>query len=501
MSRKSVGIVTINPYSQKFYLVKDKKIKSYSGRFSKKFFYISFLNTRDLIISHTQISKNIPDEDVPSALEIKVYDELDLDQTQEYKMDFCENHAFLDEKYRHFTVFLTEPLIIENTFAPVRKKIAYIDYIVPAPTLFKTLYTNDILDGAGVDVFIYLQRNDAFLAFYRRGYLLYAKSLKYSFEEIAQRYSELSGTKITVEEVMNDLGREGLKVSDLDKLQHYMQIFSEMFMHINDILIYVKRQYQIDIIDHIYISSEVGYLKGVEEYSQTYLTQECYGFDFDYGIERPREHVEDLHYLMALTARDIVEKKLKYPNFTLYPRPQPFYKRPSGQLILVSLLSLILGAAYPLYTIFMGFKYRYEATLLQKRYEEVHAKRIALEARINALKKEIEKLNQQIELKKKELEARITLLKNIYNKKVNYIMKSVTIADLSQDLVNHKIRLVSMECNDSLFELNVTAKDEKFITRFIKDTAEKKFDRYDISTNEINKTKGFYNSLIKVKVK
>ena len=501
---QQTSIVTINPYSNVKYVCDENIIKKFTSRFTKKNFYISFLSTKDFIVTQIDISKNIPEEDLQDVLELKAYEELDLDQTIEYKIDYFEKPSLASDKERHFLVFVTEPKIIDETFKNIRSTIPYIDYILPAPLLLKTLYTHEILENSNTDLFIYIQKNDAFLALYQLGTLIYSKSLKYSFEDIAERLSELTEQNISAHDVMKDLEREGLKISDLDKLQYYMQIFSELFMHINDVLIYAKRSNNIDIIDHIYFSSEIGFIKGIEEYCQTYLTQEAYDFAFDYDCESQEPFVEDLHYLMALSAKDILYKDIAYPNFTIFPKPAPFFKRPSGELTLLIIGAIVAGSIYPLYNYFLGFKYKYEALVMHEKYPKIHSERVRLETRINQLKKELTDVKKKVALKKQEFQKSQEILNQIYNKKVNYIMKGVTIADLSQDLVKHKLLLNNLENNETKFDLNVTATDDKQITKFIKYISDNKYERYDIETKEINKTSpqsGIYNSIIEVKIR
>jgi len=502
---KAQAYLSINPYNQTHYLFDGKALKKLSSLKSKKgTYHISHLQAKDLIISTLAVSKNIPDEDLQDVIEIKAYEELDLDPAIEYKIDFIEYPAPIHEKERKFQVFITEPSLLRETFEPVVDKIGYIDAIVPAPLLFKTLYTNEILDTNEAHLFIYFQKDDAFLTLYNQGEMLYAKSLKYSFKEMAERLSELKGKDVGVEEVMRRLAQDGVKIEDLDELQFYMQLFSEVFMHINDILIYAKRAHNIDIIDKIFISSSVGSIKGIEEYAQTYLAQEAYEYAFDYGIATNEPYVEDLHYLQLLTAIDINEKGENYPNLTIFHRLPPLHRRPSGELLMILGVSLVLALAYPLYNVALTYKYKFDTAMMQKEYATVHAKKVALESRINALRKEIADLQNKIKLNKEDLGRRMAILEKIYDKKVNYIMKAETLADLTQDMVKYKIKTIAIENNESVFDFNVTAVDEKQITKFIKYITDTKYDKYNITTREINKTdenSTVYMSRLKVEVK
>ena len=473
--------VTIDPYNKDFFLCENDTIKSFKNpKFNQKNFYISYLQTKDTIITTIEVSKNIPREDLQDVVEIKAYEELDLDQAVEYKIDFHEIPTPIHEKNIKLQLFVTEPRIINEIFSDIVKKVNFIDYIVPLPLLFKPLYTQEILDRTEVHLFIYFQKNDTLFALYNQGNLVYAKSLKYSFEEIALRLSELKGQHVDVDVVIRTLAKDGLKIDDLDEMQYYMQIFSEIFMHINDVLIYAKRANDIEIVDKIFISSDIGYIKGIEEYSHTYLAQEAYDFHFDYPFHTNEPYIEDLHFLMALCADDILQRYESYPNLTIYKRLPPLFKRPSGELLITLALTLMFSLAYPIYNILIAYKIKHDAAVLRKEYPLIHAKRLAIEQKINSLKNEITDIQNKIALKQKELRRRKKILNQIYDKKVNYILKAKTLAELTQDLVHYKIKTINIDNNDSIFDFNVTAIDNKNITKFIKFIAETKSDKYEI---------------------
>ncbi len=497
--------VTIDPYNATSYIVENNTLKSFKPlKFNSKNFYISYLQVKDIIITTIEISKNIPPEDLRDVIEIKAYEELDLDEAIEYKITYFEIPTPIHEKNRKFQLFVTELQIIQDVFSQVLKNVAYIDYILPAPILFKSLYEEELLDSTEVHLFIYFQKEDTFITLYNEGALIYAKSLKYSFTDIAERLSELKGEPVDVQSVMTTLAESGVKIADPDEIQYYMQVFSEIFMHINDVLIYAKRANRLEVIDKIFISSDIGYIKGIEEYSRTYLAQDAFDFNFDYPFSSNEPYVEDLHFLLALSAKDINERMEILPNLSIFHRLPPLWKRPSGHLLFIVIISLFLALVYPAYNFFLIYKLRFETALMQKEYPLIHAKRVALETRIKELKKQLESLREKILQNQKELARRKKILGQIYDKKVNYVMKASTIAELSQDMVRHSIKLINIDNNSSLFDFNVTAVDNKNITRFIKYIADNKSDRYEILTREINKTdpnSTIYFSKIEVKVK
>ncbi len=504
MKKKSFkSIISINPYSDTYYESKNSKIKKLSTlKFNKNNFYVSFLTPKNFIVSQISISKNIPNEDLKDAIEIKAYEDLGLDQAIEYKIEFLEIPTLPSDKDRKFHIFVADPAVITEDFKKTLKQVKYIDVVYPTPLLFKYLYQKEILDNEGVHVFIYFQHNDAFLALYKEGRYLYSKSLKFSFNDMSERFSELLGERVDEADFIKMLSEEGLRISNFEYQQHLMKLFSEVFMHINDVLIYAKRANDIDKIDKVFISSEFGPILGIDEYCQTYLGLTSLEFTFDYGFQTDETYIDDLHYLMHLATIATLEYEEEVPNFTLFKRPPPIWQRPSGQLIGVTAASLLLAFSYPLYNFVYNYKLQYDTYLLKQEYNKLHPEKIRLETAINNLKKEKKTVLAKIDSVNKTYNTRMKILKSIYDKKVNYPMKGKIIAELSQDLIKHNIQSKSIKTTDNVMEWNVVSNDEKRITNFIKYISSKKGNRYHIETDKIKKNKDeLYTSTIKVVIK
>ena len=498
------NLISINPYSLTFYESKNNIIKKVqTPKFSKKNYYISFLNTKSFIVEQIMISKNIPDEDLKDVIEIKAYEELGLDQTKEYKIEFLEIPTFLTEKDRKFHIFVADPKVIEQDFKDVIEKIDYIDLIIPDSLLFGYLYKKDILNDSGVDVFIYFRKNDSVLAVYNQGKYLYSKSIKYSFDEMSERFCELLGERISEDEFARLISQEGLKTSNIEYQQYLMNLFSEIFMYINDILIFTKRSFEIDSIDRVYIGSEFGSIFGADEYAKTFLGLRGLDFSFDYGFESEEPFVDDMHKLLHLAGHYILENDEEIPNFTLFERPLPIWQRPSGRLIAVTAASLLLAFSYPLYNFGYSLILNIEAKKLESEYKKIHPIRVDLENRINQLNKEKNTILSKIDSEKKLFNNRMKILNAVYEKKVNYPMKAKIFAELSKDLIDHKVKTNSIFLEKDIITLNVISNDEKRITNFIKYISVKKSDKYQINTKKIEKDKNLskYISSIKVTIR
>lgn len=311
-------IISANPYRNDYYVGTLNGISSIaSPSFSKEQYAVSFLNTKGFISAFIGISKNIPEDDIYDALENKVYEELALDMAVEYQFQYIEAINSSTESERFYHVFIVDPLTLEQEFLPTVEALKYIDQIVPVPLLLKSLYVKEILDSTGVHGFIYFQENDAFLTIYRDQEFVYTKSLKYTLKQMHERFCEILGEIIDLESFENILSTQGLNPSNPEYQKAFFKLYGEVFLHINDIVTYAKRAFEIKQFDTIYLGTAVGAVSGLDEYAQTYLGLKALPFDFDFGLKTTSTPVDQIHQLMHVYAR--LESDERYEcNFTIF---------------------------------------------------------------------------------------------------------------------------------------------------------------------------------------
>ena len=132
------SFISINPYTDEYVSgVSSFLTKATAPNYSKEQFVSSYLNTKAYISNQILINKNIPKEDILDAINIKIYDELGLDQAIEYEVQYIETFNNLDENNKKFQVFLVDPLEINDIFQTSIEKIKHIDTITPFPLLIK----------------------------------------------------------------------------------------------------------------------------------------------------------------------------------------------------------------------------------------------------------------------------------------------------------------------------------------------------------------------------
>ncbi|MEO1953622.1 MAG: hypothetical protein ABGW74_02840 [Campylobacterales bacterium] len=475
--------------NQNYIYAKDgvvSKIKNPS--FSKEQFVISTLDIKNTISTNISISKNIDEEDIYDAIATKAYDELGLDQALEYHIDFIEIFTKEDEENRNFHLFIVDPSVIEQTYKDVQKQIKYIDIIIPSPLLLKTLYTNNIIEDTKTHCFIYFQNTDAFIAIYDEANFVYTKSLKYSFNQLHERFCELYGERVEFKDFMTFFKKENLKDTNSDYKEYFIKLYKEIFLNINDFLTYIKRAYDLESIDKIYIGCEVDTVMKLDEILEYQLNIKTYNFDFEYGFEKSENYIDQLQYLMLLYP-DIDDEDKYLCNFTMFERPPQFLKRKSGQIIVLTLASIILAFIYPASYWVLTYANNLQYKLLNKNYKEIHSIRSVREVAINNKKQEKEKALKLLNTEKqKYIDKKNTLIK-IHKVKVNYPMKAKLLTILTKDLnkFNVKVNAISYEQQEDAknFYFNLISKKDKQITSLIKYLTKEHLNMFDFSIENI----------------
>lgn len=500
------SVISVNPYKDSYLNgVSSFLSNSSEPEFSKDQFAISYLNTKEFINAQIEISKNIPDEDLYDAINSKAYDELALDQAVEYQIQYIETFNNLDEDNRHFHVFIVDPLEVTQTFLNVVEKIKYLDIIIPAPLLIKSLYSKEIIDSNGVHCFIYFQENDAFLTIYGDKEFIYTKSIKHSLIDMHERFCELYGERIEYSTFLNFYAKANLKETDSDYKEFFIKLYKELFANVNDILTYAKRAFEIEKFEHVYIGSQVDTVTKLDEMLEVELNIKSSEFDFDYGFESADSYVDQLHALMH-TYTTISEDERYQCNFSVYHRPPAFAKRESGKLIMLVAASFILAFAYPVTYWVLNYAQTLQEDLLKQEYKEVHNIKITRESTIkNKLADKSKALTLLAQEEKEYTDKRNTLVK-IHDVKVNYPMKAKLLATLTKDLNKFGVRMESLSYGETnttkSFDLDLVSSKDRKITKLVhyltKSHSNKfKFELEDITYDDESKV---YFSQLKVNI-
>ncbi|MDR1555089.1 MAG: hypothetical protein LBS39_03570 [Campylobacteraceae bacterium] len=486
----SSSIITIDPYSNTSYKFSSNEMVENDPKrssFKKSSFFISYVMTKDVVFGTIEISRSVSEEDLQDALEIKAYEDLGLDSSINYKINYAETASSVsDQKNYVYDVFAVNSDILVQSFSALKGKLPYVDYITTAPMLITALYKKGIIDQrGGAECFIYFQKNDAFLAIYQNGRYLYSKSLRYSLREINERFCSLIGERVDEEIFFEILKRDGLNTSDVRYQQQFMKLFGEVFLYINDIAVYGKRYCNISQIDRVYIGTEIGIITGMNEYAKSYMGLESHDFNFNIAINAREQYIDQLHVMMVLAAQSFIESDKDTFNFTIFKRPNPLSKRSVGVLLGFIAAGLAAGLIYPVFNYGFGFYNSIVNEIKDKEYQVKLIEANEMRSKIATLEQEHSFLKASHDTESNLLATREGLLKEIKGKRVDYVMKGVIISDLIKLTNKNSVKLENIFQSNNTIILSLVGKSEKDITELIDEIANTK--RYSIRTKTILK--------------
>ena len=494
------NIVTLNAYTDKKYIFKSdsfQPLKKLSYNTSN--FITSYVSNKDVITTTINLSRSIPEEDIEDIIEIKAYEELGLDQANDYVISSIESETGGEE--REFHLFVADPEVLDELFLPVKKETKYLDLIIPAPLLYKALYKKEIVNDSGTHCFVYFTNQDAFVTFYKDGEYLYSKSIEFSLEQMYDKYCEIVGEQVNKKEFLSILETEGLKATNSDYQQNFMKIFGEVFITINDIIIYTKRAFQLDSIDNMFIGSEQGPIIGLDEYSQNYLGLQSADLNFNYNVNNNEWYTDQLQYLMLLSSFDYIEDEDSIVNLTMFPRAPSFMKRASGQFIVATLAAITLGMAYPLVYLIGSYANDAKIYALTIQNNELSAESNKYKKILNEKKQKIAVLDKEIAKLSEIYQGKTKTLTSIYDKKVNYRLKSGRFHVIAEELNKFDVHVDMMYSTDDAVWMSIVSSDDRKFTELIRHISDTHFDNInEINIERIQKDpdSNYYKGLLKV---
>jgi len=500
LNKKAKTVISIDNYTQSSYELKGKTLFSkQKPTWKSNSVSITYLANKDMIIAPIEIGAGITSDDLEGALENRAYEELGLDPTVEYIINHKE--IFHEGDGRLYQLFIIEKDRYRDIFEPLQKEIKYIDIITPAPLLYEALYDLALVEPKGIHTYLYFTKHDTFVTFYKDGKYFYSKSLKYSFEQIYNRFWEIVGENVDEKMFFNILQKEGMKTTKEGYQQNIMKLFGEIFISVNDIIIYTKRAYNLEIIDQMFIGSSMGPIVGLDDYAQNYLGLSSSPLEFDFDLQSDANHVDQLQYMMTVTAFKYLSHPEVVTNFTLYPRPPAFFKRSSGQFISTTLLVTALGVSLPAYYYVTSKANETYNSILQKQELKLGQEVEKYKTILSQKKKKITKLDKEIDSLRKTFSGKEKTLIAVHDKKVSYRLKSEQIKSFSEDLAKYGVKTYNIQTDKNEYSLSLVSPNDKDITKLITAVSEKyKNDITSIDIKRIQKDNNstFYRGILKV---
>lgn len=502
-SKNASSIVAINKVTQTIFGLSENEV--FEHDFSKanraKETYVSYIPYKDIMTATVEISKSVEDADLLDAIVVKVYEELGLDTALDYKITYSEVIGATGDD-RIFNVFVVDNAKLTSEFDAIAARTNYIDYIAMAPFLYEGLYNRGVLTRDGIDCFIYLQRNDAFLVVYQNGEYFQSRQVRYNLKFLHEKYVELIGSRIDEENFYRLLSNQGINLENPTERDYMIQIFDDMFYYINDVLGGISKIYNVNI-QNVYVGTDIGKIPAIEVFVENNLKLRYRDFNFSIAINAKEYPLTQLDVLMFLVGQDYLATKDDDHNYSPFMRPPPLAQRSTGKLIGYFLLGCLLGAAYPGYNFGTGYYNNMVANDKTNQYQELEAKLSPARTQRDQIEQETKAVREDAAKRNKELADRKSLIRAISDKKNNYAMKGVSIFDLTNMVVKNKGNMVRIGDENRTLTIQVRTKNDKQMTELLEDISKKEpygVDTKTIALQEGNKTV-FYDSNISVEVR
>jgi hypothetical protein len=499
--RAKNSIVTIDLYNNKFYRFVNGKFEAVNKlKFFKSDVLVSYLANSELIIEPMDFSPNLSNEDIVDISYNRAYEELKLDTATKYKIIPIPT-AIKGAQHKYQTIIADESRL-KKRFNQISSKRDVIDYIIPAPLLYKILYYSNRLSGKNCDIFLHFGVEDTFITFYYKEEYLYSKSIKYSLTYMYERLCQLAQEVfLTKEQFFEILKQDGLKKSEGRVQELLIQVFNECFLNLNDVLIYTKRVYDINQINKVYVGFSCGYLTGIDAYVKNYLNLDTAPITSIYSKADPAKSVDSLSSLMLMSVLE-AQKGLYNPiNITPYPKPAPLNKRPAGKLIFGGAAVVGLFLLPIIYNYVVGFSYQVENSALETKEANLNGIVSDYKQKLKAKREELKALEEANNKLAKVYNRKRGELDKVYNKKFHYQLKSEQLALVTEVLTGYDIKSKNITINDTQYSIELEAKDDNEITSFIKKLVskfEKKIANVNIDNIKFDKNDGLYKGVLKV---
>jgi len=469
--------------------------------------YIPNIPEKDIITYEFKLQKNLFDKVDPDTLiETKCYEDLRLDEAEEYVIKY-KILDIKDDKFETVEVVVIKKRDLEEYYAPVVKQYGYIDFLTYPGYAYSVLYKESILDSNNNDLFIYFNEHDIFITLYGKGKFLQTTivpdGLRNIYEELT---SSISIKNFDYEKFVVLINKKGLDVNNYSEKEGILfnelsEIISNKFLMISNQINALSRKFTLATIDKIYMASYTGSIPGISDFANMYLGVESNDLKFDTDYNPDNIEIDQILFLSMLYAKSAYKNNDQIDNFTLHQRPPTFLYRKSGQFIITSIVSFMIAMAYPTY------QYVYKSIMdikndnLQQQLNHLKDINHNLTKINNQLKSVLNKKKAEKEALIKYITDREKIINTIYLEKQTYLPKSLLIASLTKYLYSNNVYLSAIEFDSKKSEMifKVYAKRDKYITNFIHSIIEG--EHLIINTPGYMKKDGFYIADIIIKAK
>ncbi|MDP1785418.1 MAG: hypothetical protein Q8K81_08360 [Sulfuricurvum sp.] len=451
--------------------------------FSGAIIPLSLLNIHTL-----KLPNHLSDEDQIIQVEIRMFEEGNLNSDEEYTIDFIRHDLPAEENFL-FEVFALSHTKAADYFCTALTHSRVIDLITPGFMVYESLY--DILPKQN-DLFIYFGEDESFASIYQNGSYIAHRSLETLTSIAVETGFELA--RIT--SILSEWGllEDRYPAEESGKfvlIQNCLTRNVERLVH----TINQKRGlFGFTGIDHLYLDFQGNIIPGLESVFDAFGIHDVQISP----LTRPNHKPQEWHPLLCAEylSQRIGEKSM---NLSPFKRKAPWYSRESGRFLAIAGMALFIALSIPLSLMWMisneeDHKEQLQYTLEQQKQQTSQFSSI-LENKSKLLaqhENEIAKIKEEIVLIQGAQET-ADLISQMHLKRQQFLI------DTTSELGRYHLGTLIMEQNGSKeMQLHVIADYRKRddIAKLMSGLYTRGYQ--NVETHEIALDNKMYNARVKV---
>lgn len=296
----------------------------------QKELYSGALIPLSLLNIHTlKLSDHLSEEELKLQVEIRMYEEGNLNSNEEYSIDFIR-HELVSEASVLVEIFALSHTKAAEYFSETLSKTEVIDLIVPGFMVYGSLY--DTLPK-GNDLFIYWGEEESYGAVYQEGSYIAHRSIETLTSIAVETGVDLAKLKLMLQ--TKGLIEDNYPSEELNKFILIQERIAKNVERIVHTINHKRGLFGLSGIDHIYLDFEGKGIEGLESIFS------AYGISDVRISALTREGVAPVQIHEALCASYLQHAPLAF-NLSPYVRKSPWYRREAGKFLALAGMALFV---------------------------------------------------------------------------------------------------------------------------------------------------------------
>ncbi len=473
--------------------------KNFDNKLNKKSLIGSKVLYSDLVSHSFKIPQTMGDDELKTAVEIKMYEDAGLDLQKQYKIVYIKKELDFEDSLL-IEAFALEISRAKDSLKSVLGSVKHIDFLALPFLSFEILYKDKVIEPKN-DLFIFIGDDEAFLAIYKDGRYLSTKSLM-CLSEMVEKL-KVVGLDVTIGELKEHLQKKGLDATTYERdealvFSELESVFSAIVAKVSDVVVYSRSIFGFEKIDRVFLSLENGRIRGIREFMHESSLSNAKVYDFN--LFKKRSDGNFLDKILASYMYGKLENKDFRHNLTISKKEPAFYKKESSKILISLFFILLFCSAFIGFLVYENKKLELQKSELQKIYNIDKKNQSRYKSEIESINKKLKNTLEEKDRVSRRVKSIEDSVVKIESLEYDIMSHSNFIFGVNRLLQKHSLstRKIDIEGIDSMtVELVAEFKKRDSITKFMEDLMSDGF--VGITTDEIRLDSDVFISIVEIK--